>query len=61
MEVIFLLIAISLVLALSFLFLFFKAMRRGQFDDYYTPSIRILFENQPNKMSKEQPKKNDVL
>ena len=55
MEVIFLLIAIS------FLFLFFKAMKQGQFDDCYTPSVRILFENQPNKSSKERTKKNDVL
>jgi cbb3-type cytochrome oxidase maturation protein len=61
MEVIFLLIAISLVLAISFLFLFFKAMNQGQFDDSYTPSIRILFENQANKSSKEPTKKNEVL
>lgn len=61
MEVIFLLIAISLVLAICFLFLFFKAMKQGQFDDCYTPSVRILFENQPNKSSKERTKKNDVL
>ncbi len=49
MEVIFLLIAISLVLAVTFLILFFKAMKGGQFEDDYTPSIRILFENQPKK------------
>jgi cbb3-type cytochrome oxidase maturation protein len=47
MEVIFVLIAISLILAVTFLFLFFRAMKDGQFDDSYTPSVRILFENQP--------------
>ena len=56
MEVIFILIAISLILAVTFLFLFFRAMKDGQFDDSYTPSIRILFENQPKKSKKDQPK-----
>jgi cbb3-type cytochrome oxidase maturation protein len=46
MEVIFILIAISLALAGSFLFLFFRAMKSGQFDDNHTPAIRILFENE---------------
>jgi cbb3-type cytochrome oxidase maturation protein len=57
MEVIFVLIAISLILAVTFLFLFFRAMKDGQFDDSYTPSVRILFENQPKKLKKDQPKK----
>ncbi|MFC0655117.1 cbb3-type cytochrome oxidase assembly protein CcoS [Mongoliitalea lutea] len=55
MEVIFVLIAISLILAGTFLFLFFKAMKGGQFDDSHTPAIRILFENQPNKNDKKVP------
>ncbi len=55
MEVIFLLIAISLILAGTFLFLFFKAIKEGQFEDDYTPSIRILFENQPKKKSNNSP------
>ena len=57
MEVIFILIGISLVLAGSFLFLFFRAMKDGQFDDDYTPSVRILFENQPKKIDKKSTKK----
>lgn len=57
MEVIFILIAISLLLAVTFLFLFFRAMKDGQFDDDYTPSVRILFESQPKKSNKDQPKK----
>jgi cbb3-type cytochrome oxidase maturation protein len=57
MEVIFILIAVSLILAVTFLFLFFRAMKDGQFDDSYTPSVRILFENQPKKLKKDQPKK----
>ncbi|GMQ26859.1 cbb3-type cytochrome oxidase assembly protein CcoS [Algoriphagus sp. oki45] len=57
MEVIFVLIGVSLILAVTFLILFFKAMKDGQFDDGYTPSVRILFENQPKKSIKSQPKK----
>ncbi|WP_114747765.1 cbb3-type cytochrome oxidase assembly protein CcoS [Pleomorphovibrio marinus] len=53
MEVIFLLIAISLLMASFFLWLFFKAMKAGQFDDDYTPSVRILFENKVKKENKK--------
>lgn len=52
MEVLFILIAISLVLAGSFLYLFFRAIKDGQFNDNYTPSIRILFENRSKKSTK---------
>jgi cbb3-type cytochrome oxidase maturation protein len=53
MEVIFILIGVSLILAVTFLFLFFKAMKGGQFDDDYTPSVRILFDNH-KKTTKNQ-------
>ncbi|RPA68738.1 cbb3-type cytochrome oxidase assembly protein CcoS [Cyclobacteriaceae bacterium YHN15] len=55
MEVIFILIAISLILAGSFLFLFFRAMKSGQFDDNHTPAIRILFDNEIKKKDKKVP------
>ena len=45
MKIILLLIGISLVLALGFLFSFFWAVRSGQYDDDYTPSVRILFDD----------------
>ncbi|MCH7400667.1 cbb3-type cytochrome oxidase assembly protein CcoS [Belliella kenyensis] len=53
MEVIFILIAVSLIMAGSFLFLFFKAMKSGQFEDNHTPAIRILFENNQSKKEKK--------
>jgi cbb3-type cytochrome oxidase maturation protein len=56
MEVIFLLIAISLVMAGSFLFLFFKAMKSGQFEDNHTPAIRILFDPAEKVKGKTLPK-----
>ena len=33
-----------MILAIGFLFLFFRAMKSGQYDDSYTPSVRILFD-----------------
>jgi len=46
MNMIFLLIGISILLALIFLVAFFWASKSGQHDDTYTPSIRILFDDE---------------
>ena len=40
----FLLIGVSLLAAMVFLFLFIWAVKSGQFDDTFTPSVRILFD-----------------
>lgn len=45
MEIIIVLIGISLVIGGGFLGAFIWAVRSGQFDDTYTPSVRMLFEN----------------
>jgi len=45
MEIIFVLITISLIVALIFLSAFFWSVKSGQFDDDYTPSVRMLFDN----------------
>lgn len=45
MSVIYLLILISLFVAIGFLFAFLWAVRTGQFEDNYTPSIRMLFDD----------------
>ncbi len=47
MGVILLLIAFSLLVALTFLGAFFWAVKSGQFDDPQTPAIRMLFEDKP--------------
>jgi cbb3-type cytochrome oxidase maturation protein len=47
MKIIFLLIAASLLLAGGFLAAFFWAVRTGQYEDEYTPSMRILFDDAP--------------
>ncbi len=46
MTVIFLLIMVSLIVALGFLGAFIWATRSGQFDDDYTPSVRILLDDE---------------
>ena len=45
MQIIFFLIGISLLVAGGFLVAFFWAVRSGQYDDDFTPSIRILFDD----------------
>lgn len=45
MQVIFFMVGISLTLALGFLGAFFWSMRNGQNDDLYTPSMRILLDD----------------
>ena len=55
MGVIYVLITVSLIIALLFLAVFVKAVRSGQYDDTLTPSIRILFENRSTKKDTTQP------
>jgi cbb3-type cytochrome oxidase maturation protein len=45
MSVIFFLIGIGIVVAGGFLFAFIWAVKSGQYDDDYTPSVRILFDD----------------
>ncbi|MBK8196361.1 MAG: cbb3-type cytochrome oxidase assembly protein CcoS [Lewinellaceae bacterium] len=45
MKIVFLLILFSLLLAAGFLLVYLWAARNGQFDDDYTPAIRILFDD----------------
>ncbi|PIQ19836.1 MAG: cbb3-type cytochrome oxidase assembly protein CcoS [Cytophagales bacterium CG18_big_fil_WC_8_21_14_2_50_42_9] len=50
MTIIYLLIGISLTVALLFLGSFIWAVRSGQYEDDYTPSVRMLFdEENPEK------------
>jgi cbb3-type cytochrome oxidase maturation protein len=47
MGIIVLLIAISVAIAILFLSIFFWNIKSGQYDDTYTPSVRMLFEDKP--------------
>jgi cbb3-type cytochrome oxidase maturation protein len=52
MEIMILLIGASMLLALFFLIMFIRAGMRGQFRDTYTPSVRILFEDEETENPK---------
>ena len=56
MSVIILLIIFSMLVAGGFLFAFIWAVKNGQYDDQYTPSIRILFDSGKKNNSKEKLK-----
>jgi cbb3-type cytochrome oxidase maturation protein len=49
MKIMILLIILSLLIAVGFLFAFFWATRAGQFDDDYTPSVRMLFDDKKSE------------
>lgn len=59
MSVIIVLIAASLLVAAGFLIAYLWAVKSGQYDDKYTPSVRILFEE--NKMNSERRVQNAEL
>lgn len=49
MSALFILIAVSILVALGFLCAFLVSVTTGQYDDDYTPSIRILFDDNTDK------------
>lgn len=49
MSVIYILITISIVVAIGFFAAFVKAVKSGQYDDDYTPSVRMLFDDELKK------------
>lgn len=46
MEVLYITIGVSIVVALLFFFAFIKSVKSGQYDDTYTPSVRMLFDDE---------------
>jgi cbb3-type cytochrome oxidase maturation protein len=46
MSVIYILLSISIIVAVIFFAAFIYAVRSGQYDDSYTPSVRMLFEDE---------------
>lgn len=53
MSVIYILITVSIVVAVIFFIAFVVAVRSGQYDDSYTPSVRMLFEDELVKSKAE--------
>lgn len=61
MNVIYLTLIISTVVAIVFFIIFIYSLKKGQYDDTYTPSVRMLFEDEVVKegdtASKSEKKK----
>ena len=57
MSVIYLLISISIFVAIGFFIAFVFAVKTGQYDDDYTPSVRMLFDDE---LIKSPQKKSEV-
>lgn len=62
MSIIYMLLAISVFVALIFFAAFIFSVRSGQYDDTYTPSVRMLFDDEivkegttPTNTTKEEP------
>ena len=49
MSVIYLLISVSIFVAICFFIAFIIAVKSGQYDDDYTPSVRMLFDDPEEK------------
>lgn len=56
MGVIYMLITISIIVAIAFFAAFVKAVKSGQYDDSYTPSVRMLFEDEVIQEKENQTK-----
>jgi len=61
MNILYLLVGVSLFAALFFLGLFVWAVKSGQYEDTYTPSVRVLFDddNESSSSAEEQKTKTD--
>ena len=54
MSAIFIMIGASLLLAIGFLIAFIWSVRSNQYEDDYTPSVRMLFENTTIQETKQE-------
>lgn len=57
------LIGISILVAIFFLYAFIRAVKNGQYDDDYTPSVRMLFEDEiikDKKVKETPPNKSEI-
>ena len=62
MSVIYILITVSIFVAVFFLIAFIKAVKSGQYDDDFKPSVSMLFDDEivtenPNKLIQTEKQK----
>ncbi len=58
MSAIFIMIGASLLLAIGFLIAFIWSVKSNQYEDDYTPSVRILFDNTTIQETKQETNNN---
>lgn len=56
MEVLYITIGVSIVVALIFFYAFIRSVKSGQYDDTYTPSVRMLFDDELVHVKKKDEK-----
>lgn len=56
MSVVFVLVFAAIIMAGAFLIAFIWSVKNGQYEDTYTPSVRILFDDPPVKEAEETEK-----
>lgn len=62
MEVVYITIGVSVLVAILFFIIFLKLVKSGQYDDTYTPSVRMLFDDElvaSKKKNKAQQENKD--
>ena len=57
MRAIFIMIGASLLLAIGFLIAFIWSVKSNQYEDDYTPSVRMLFDNTTIQENKQETNK----
>ncbi|UII77064.1 cbb3-type cytochrome oxidase assembly protein CcoS [Flagellimonas sp. HMM57] len=60
MSVIYVLLAISISVAIVFFAAFVLSVKSGQYDDAYTPSVRMLFEDELLPNSKDSTNEKEI-
>ncbi|MBL4745507.1 MAG: cbb3-type cytochrome oxidase assembly protein CcoS [Flavobacteriaceae bacterium] len=59
MEVIYITIGVSIIVAVMFFIAFIKSVKSGQYEDTYTPSVRMLFDDELVKPTKKKKTNNN--
>lgn len=54
MNIIYMLLGVSVTVALIFFIAFIISVKKGQYDDVYTPSVRMLFDDELVKPKSEK-------
>jgi len=60
MSALFILLLFSLLIAVAFLIAFMWSVKRGQYDDDYTPSVRMLFDDSISEKGNDKSNQNQT-